>query len=153
MQVSEREMIFEQVSRDGLTKVASELLKFADSCRVWIFQGDMGAGKTTLIKELGKKLSVTDAMSSPTFSIVNEYWATEKQKVFHFDFYRIKNEAEAADIGVEDYFYSGNYCFIEWPDRIPNLLPDTYAIIKIETTDIDHRTISFTLHDREEKRI
>jgi len=148
MQVSEREILFDQVSKENLAEIADELFRLAGSCKVWIFQGDMGAGKTTLIKEIGKKLLVTDAMSSPTFSIVNEYWTEEKQKVYHFDFYRIKNEAEAIDMGIEDYFYSNSYCFIEWPDRIPNLLPDTYAIIRIETTDIQHRTLSFSIHGR-----
>ncbi len=153
MQVREQEVIFEQVTKEGLVKVASKLLTLAGSHKVWLFLGDMGAGKTTLIKEIGKQLQVTDAMSSPTFSIVNEYRTSDKKQVYHFDFYRIKNETEAVEIGIEDYFYSGKYCFIEWPEKIPNLLPDVYAIIKIETTDINHRTLSFSIHGREEKRI
>jgi tRNA threonylcarbamoyladenosine biosynthesis protein TsaE len=153
MQVRERDVVFEQVSKEGLAKVAEKLLALAGDCRVWLFVGDMGAGKTTFIKELGKLLLVTDGMSSPTFSIVNEYWTTNKEKVFHFDFYRIKNETEAVEIGIEDYFYSGCYCFIEWPEKIPNLLPDVYAVIKIETTNNNHRTLSFSIHGREEKRI
>jgi tRNA threonylcarbamoyladenosine biosynthesis protein TsaE len=153
MQLREHEVIFEKVSKEGLTGVANELFTLAGDCKVWLFLGDMGAGKTTLIKEIGKWLGVTDAMSSPTFSIVNEYWTKDKKQVYHFDFYRIKNEIEAVEIGIEDYFYSGNYCFIEWPEKIPNLLPDVHAIIKIETTDNHHRTLSFSIHDREEKRI
>jgi tRNA threonylcarbamoyladenosine biosynthesis protein TsaE len=153
MQVSEREIVFEKVSLEKLAGVADELLSLAGPCKVWVFQGEMGAGKTTLIKEIGKKLHVVDTMSSPTFAIINEYYTEEKLQVFHFDFYRIKSEREAIEMGAEDYFYSNSYCFIEWPERIPTLLPDTYAIIKIEATDTHQRKLSFSIHDREEKRI
>lgn len=153
MQVSDLPIVFGELTIDRLPFVASELLRIGSTAKVWVFVGDMGAGKTTLIKELCKKLDVVDAMSSPTFSIVNEYWTKDKAKIFHFDFYRIKKEEEAIDIGVEDYFYSGSYCFIEWAERIPSLLPDQYNIVTLQTTDINHRTLSLTIHGREEKRI
>lgn len=100
--------------------------------KVILFHGTMGVGKTTLIKALAKELGVTDSTSSPTFSIVNEYQAEDNQTVFHFDMYRLKSEIEALDMGIDDYLYSGNWCFIEWAEKIPNLLPDTYSTIHLE---------------------
>ena len=94
-----------------------------------LFYGQMGVGKTTLIKELCKSLGVLDNISSPTFSLVNEYQTAKNDKVYHFDFYRIEDEEEAYDIGIEDYFDSKNWCFVEWPENIVNLLPiDTNAL-------------------------
>jgi tRNA threonylcarbamoyladenosine biosynthesis protein TsaE len=90
-------------------------------------------------------------MSSPTFSIVNEYQLTEDKKIFHFDFYRIKKETEAYDIGTEEYFDSGHYCFVEWSEKIPSLLPLQYADVLITINDNTHRTIAFSTHDGEEK--
>ncbi len=100
--------------------------------KVILFNGEMGAGKTTLIKQLCKTLGVSDATSSPTFSLVNEYQTTNNQTVYHFDFYRIKNETEALDMGIDDYLYSGNWCFIEWSEKIPNLIPEAHSVISIE---------------------
>jgi len=91
----------------------------------------MGAGKTTLIKAVCEALGVKDTISSPTFSIVNEYRAADGKKIYHFDFYRIKSENEAYDMGYEDYFYSGAYCFIEWPEKIASLLPPGAAQVTI----------------------
>lgn len=129
-----------------LPMVAAALLKAESHNKVWLFVGDMGAGKTTLIKEICKQVGVKDAMSSPTFSIINEYETATGQKVFHFDFYRIKKEEEAIHIGTEDYFYSGNYCFVEWPERVTSLIPDQYSVIKIESVDSKTRTISMKRH-------
>jgi tRNA threonylcarbamoyladenosine biosynthesis protein TsaE len=92
----------------------------------------MGVGKTTLIKQMCKTLGVKSATSSPTFSLVNEYEIAINQLVYHFDFYRLKTEMEALDMGADDYFYSGNWCFIEWAEKIPNLIPDLHSIITIE---------------------
>ena len=100
--------------------------------KVILFHGEMGVGKTTLIKQLCKELGVLDATSSPTFSLVNEYETTNNQIVYHFDFYRLKNEMEALDMGADDYFYSGNWCFIEWAEKIPNLIPEHHSVITIE---------------------
>jgi tRNA threonylcarbamoyladenosine biosynthesis protein TsaE len=93
------------------------------SNRVLLFFGEMGVGKTTLIKEICKSLHSDDVISSPTFSLVNEYRTQYDEPIYHFDFYRIDSEEEALDIGVEDYFYSGDWCLIEWPNNIENLLP------------------------------
>ena len=100
--------------------------------KVILFNGEMGVGKTTLIKQLCKNLGVQEATSSPTFSLVNEYQITNNQFVYHFDVYRLKTESEALDMGIEEYFYSGNWCFIEWSEKIPNLIPDEHSKINIE---------------------
>ena len=123
------EIIVNDISE--LTKAANALLKAYTEEKIFAFHGEMGAGKTTFIKEICKILNVTDVASSPTFSIVNEYKTAEGKKAFHFDFYRIKNEAEAYDLGYEDYFYSGNYCFIEWPEKIENLIPENCVKVNI----------------------
>jgi tRNA threonylcarbamoyladenosine biosynthesis protein TsaE len=101
-----------------------------------LFEAEMGVGKTTFIKEISKVLGVKDAMSSPTYSIVNEYhW--EKGKIFHFDLYRVKSVIECLDIGMDEYLNSGNYCFIEWPEIAKPLYPENYIVIKITTENQD----------------
>lgn len=141
---------YEKVSLDGLGGVAKELLRLGANIKVWLFYGEMGSGKTTLIKVLCSLLKVEDLVSSPTFAIVNEY-RSGAGKVFHFDFYRIRNEAEAYEIGTEEYFYSGEYCFIEWPEKIPSILPLAYVSITIRADDKEHRTIAISIHDGEEE--
>ena len=101
----------------------------------------MGAGKTTFIKQFCKTLGVTEATSSPTFSLVNEYQTTDNQTVYHFDFYRLKDEHEALDMGADDYFYSGNWCFIEWAENVPNLIPDEHSVITIEVLEDGKRLL------------
>ncbi|GAA4783505.1 tRNA (adenosine(37)-N6)-threonylcarbamoyltransferase complex ATPase subunit type 1 TsaE [Olivibacter ginsenosidimutans] len=113
-----------------LPEVAEQLLHFIGNDRVVLFFAPMGAGKTTLINALCQQLQTYDQPSSPTFAIVNEY-TYPKGKIYHFDCYRLKYEHEALDLGYEDYFFSGNYCFIEWPEKIPNLLPDDVTSIRI----------------------
>jgi tRNA threonylcarbamoyladenosine biosynthesis protein TsaE len=100
--------------------------------KVILFNGDMGVGKTTLIKSLVECLGVKNATSSPTYSIVNEYEGSDNKLVYHFDVYRIKSETEALDMGIDEYLYSGNWCFIEWAEKIPNLIPVEHSIIDIE---------------------
>jgi tRNA threonylcarbamoyladenosine biosynthesis protein TsaE len=117
-------------SINELRDAAKQLIEFGDKEKIFLFYGDMGAGKTTLIKSLCACLGVHETVTSPTFSIVNEYEG-EKTRVFHFDFYRLKNQSEALDMGYEEYFYSGNYCFIEWPGKIADLLPPHYIRIDI----------------------
>ena len=124
----------------NLTEVAALILENVSSKTI-LFYGDMGVGKTTLIKELAKKLKVTDTISSPTFSIVNEYEA-ENDKVYHFDFYRIEKETEALDIGVDEYFYSGNWVFVEWPEKIATLLPDDAAKVYLKNNNNGSRTLT-----------
>lgn len=118
-------------SLNQLEEVAKQIID-KNPNKVILFHGEMGVGKTTLIKQLCKTLGVIGATSSPTFSLVNEYQTTNNQIVYHFDFYRIKNETEALDMGVDDYLYSGNWCFIEWAENIPNLIPETHSTINIE---------------------
>ncbi len=98
------------------------------------FEGEMGAGKTTFIKEFVKALGTNDEVSSPTFSIVNEY-ETDKGKVYHFDFYRLNHEDEALDFGIEEYLYSNQYCLMEWPNKIANFIPDEHHTITLENVD------------------
>jgi len=114
-----------------LDRVASELLELGGEVPVWLFFGEMGVGKTTLIKKLCEQLGVAGIVQSPTFSIVNEYLSEAGKPIFHFDFYRLKNENEAYDIGVEEYFYSGNHCFVEWPEKIKSLWPSQYFEIRL----------------------
>jgi tRNA threonylcarbamoyladenosine biosynthesis protein TsaE len=112
--------------------------------KVILFHGEMGAGKTTFIKQLAKELGVTEATSSPTFSLVNEYHTTNNQIVYHFDFYRLKNETEALDMGVDEYLYSGHWCFIEWAENIPNLIPDSHSVITIKELTGGKRLITLS---------
>ncbi len=117
-----------------LDAVAAEINSALANENIIAFYGEMGAGKTTLITALCKQLGVTDRVSSPTFSIVNEYQTINKETIYHFDFYRINSEEEALDLGYENYFYSGDKCFIEWPEKIENLmqLPHTKISIKVD---------------------
>lgn len=125
-----------------LPNAARQLLDFSSGERVFLFEGPMGAGKTTFIKFICEELGVDDTASSPTYSIVNEYNSPLGQ-VFHFDFFRIKSEIEAYDLGFEEYAYSGNYCFIEWPERIESLWPRNYIKVIMET-DENLRTINLS---------
>lgn len=118
-----------------LPQIAKQILEITDKHRVYAFYGPMGAGKTTLIRELCKYLNISEEANSPSFAIINEYTMPNNDSVYHFDFYRIKNESEAFDLGYEDYFYSGNYCFIEWPEKIESLLPPDHVIITIEDVE------------------
>ena len=129
-----------------LANVAHELLAFANGDKFFIFEGEMAAGKTTFIKVFCEALGVKDVVSSPTFSIVNEYESISGL-IYHFDFYRLKNQQEAFDIGYEEYFYSGNYCLIEWPSKVEDLLPQTYIKVQITITGDEQRTFSFSRVD------
>ncbi len=137
-----------------LPETAKQILSFAGDKKIFCFYGELGAGKTTLIKTICKELGVTDAGSSPTFSLVNEYKihsspmspSTREKKeevIFHFDLYRLKNENEIFDIGYEDYIFSNNYCFIEWPEKIEHLLPHDHIKVRIEVKD-NQRIISLS---------
>jgi len=133
-------MQFNVKSIEELAGIAKQILSLANKERIFVFYGEMGAGKTTLINKICGELGVTEQTSSPTFSIVNEYKG-KIENIYHFDFYRIKNENEAFDLGYEDYFYSGCYCMIEWPEKIPNLIPDHYVQIKISVLGNTERLI------------
>ncbi|HEX7016386.1 MAG TPA: tRNA (adenosine(37)-N6)-threonylcarbamoyltransferase complex ATPase subunit type 1 TsaE [Cyclobacteriaceae bacterium] len=137
-----------RVDLEGLPALANTLIGVGAGIRVWLIFGEMGSGKTTLIKALCAALGVTHTVSSPSFSIVNEYPLGD-EKVYHFDFYRIRSEQEAYDIGTEEYFYSGAYCFVEWPEKIPSLIPARHVAVSITAGDYDERTIAISIHDGE----
>jgi tRNA threonylcarbamoyladenosine biosynthesis protein TsaE len=130
-------------SIDQLEEVAQKIIA-ENPNKVILFHGEMGVGKTTLIKQLCKTLGVTDATSSPTFSLVNEYQTTKNQTVYHFDFYRLNHETEALDMGIDDYLYSGNWCFIEWAEKIPNLIPEAHSVITIELLSDGKRSLELS---------
>jgi len=126
-----------------ISEVAESLLREVDS-RILLFYGEMGSGKTTIIKEIAAKLGVKDLTNSPTFSLVNEYVTGKGDRMYHFDFYRIEREEEAFDIGFEEYLDSGNWCLIEWPEKVENLLPLDSVVIRIDINPDDSRTIQLT---------
>ncbi|MDA0314790.1 MAG: tRNA (adenosine(37)-N6)-threonylcarbamoyltransferase complex ATPase subunit type 1 TsaE [Bacteroidetes bacterium] len=124
--------------------IAQQLIQVAGDEKVWIFRGEMGVGKTTLIKSLAKALQVEDLVSSPTFGIVNEYQTRADGLLFHFDFYRLDDPIEALDIGIEEYFYSGNYCWLEWAEKITPFLPERFFQIELTLASETGRIL--TLH-------
>lgn len=120
---------------DDLSLVARRIIEWLGGPTVLLFDGEMGAGKTTLISAICREMNIVDEVSSPTFSLVNEYHSIEGDSIFHFDLYRIEDEYEALDIGIEEYFDSNQFCFVEWPDRIPNLLPQKFSRVDIKVDD------------------
>ena len=126
---------------------ALDILRHAEPHRVFAFEGQMGAGKTTFIKHLCEQMRTTDVVNSPTFAIVNVYDVTQPYsgEVYHFDCYRLKDIREAMDFGAEEYLYSGNYCFIEWPDMIAPLLPDDTVYVHISVQADGNRRLTLTL--------
>ena len=133
-------------SLDKIDFIAEKLVKLFTRKTI-LFYGDMGAGKTTLINALIKALGSSDTATSPTFSIVNEY-KLPGDKVFHFDFYRIENIEEAYNFGIEDYFMTDNWLFMEWPERIDEILPKDYNSIKITTLENQSRSLKLTINSR-----
>ena len=133
-------MEFKAKKVEDLSSIVQQLLPQI-KYDVILFYGDMGAGKTTLIKEILKQLGSKDEVSSPTYALVNEY-QTPRGTVYHFDFYRINSESEAYDMGWEEYAWSGNLCLVEWPERISSLFPENYHTLHIQNQD-NVRTITF----------
>ena len=132
-----QEVTFEINNIEELSKVSDLLISWRDKSNIVAFYGNMGAGKTTLIKNLCSKLGVQDEVNSPTFALVNEYQTDTLDSVFHFDFYRIKSLEEVFDIGYEDYFYGGSLCLLEWPELIDPLMPEHFIKVEITLGDTD----------------
>ena len=128
---------------DAIAEAAKKFVAAMGNRKVFAFYGKMGAGKTTFIKAVCEELGVEDVINSPTFAIVNEYVDGRGEPIYHFDFYRIKNQQEVLNIGYEDYVYSGNVCFMEWPELIENLLPDDAVKVTIEEEMDGSRKVSF----------
>ncbi|MDV7188353.1 tRNA (adenosine(37)-N6)-threonylcarbamoyltransferase complex ATPase subunit type 1 TsaE [Lutibacter sp. TH_r2] len=132
------------VKNYGLNEIADVAKEVISNSKhkILLFFGEMGVGKTTLIKEIVKQLGVNDNVNSPTFSLVNEYLSENGEAVYHFDFYRINDENEAMDMGIEEYFYSNNWCLVEWPNKIENLLPLESVNVTITINSNQQRTIT-----------
>ena len=134
-------------SLEEIDRVAAQLIAFGRDIKVWLFEGEMGAGKTTLIKEICAQFGVDDNVNSPTFSIVNEYQNGQGEVFYHFDFYRIKDENEATEIGAAEYFDSGAYCFVEWPSKVENILPEQVLKVVITVTGKTSRKIELSQYE------
>lgn len=136
-------MTFEIGNKKELTVAAERIIEFAKDERIWLLNGSMGAGKTTLSKVIAQQLGVIDTVQSPTFSIVNEYMTEEGETIYHFDFYRLEEAEEALNIGVEEYFYSGSICLIEWAEKVEPYLPDQF--LSIDIVDLGNEKRRYTL--------
>ena len=132
-----------KATEEQLDQVTEAILKAHPEERVFGFYGEMGAGKTTLIKALCRSLGVRDVTSSPTFAIINEYWTEAGEPLYHFDFYRIDEPADATRVGFEEYLYSGHYCFIEWTEKVEEILQGDFVPITIERVDDDTRLFKY----------
>lgn len=140
------EIICQDLSQ--LPQVAKALIEYGQGETIWLFEGQMGAGKTTLIKEICQQLGVQEAVHSPTYAIVNEYLAVEDKKIYHFDFYRLRHEEEAFDIGYEEYFYApDSLCFVEWASRISHLIPKKHIQINITVENSHQRLLQLSKHE------
>ncbi|HKL08878.1 MAG TPA: tRNA (adenosine(37)-N6)-threonylcarbamoyltransferase complex ATPase subunit type 1 TsaE [Bacteroidales bacterium] len=129
-------------SLSDLNVVAEKFLRLIQNKKVIAFFGSMGVGKTTFIKALCNELGVVEIVTSPTFALINEYQTSNGNTIYHFDFYRIEKIEEVFDFGYEDYFYSGNYCFIEWPDKVAEILPDHIVFVQMVENEDGSRTIN-----------
>ena len=130
---------------NGIDKAAEEFLDIIPQPRVLAFIGEMGAGKTTFIKAVCKALGTIDTVNSPTFAIINEYETENKKPIFHFDLYRLEQPEEVLDIGFEDYLFSGNWCFIEWPKIAERYLPEQHVKVEIKEIESGKRQVSIDI--------
>lgn len=128
-----------------LEQAAKKLIDYFSDQKIFAFYGKMGVGKTAFIQAICRYLGSADNITSPTFALINEYFDANHQSIYHMDFYRIKNLEEVFDLGYEDYFYSGNYCLIEWPEKIEPLLPGRFVEVRIELGAGGERYISFQI--------
>ena len=136
---------FDIQSVDELGEVAEQIVELCKSNRLFVVDGEMGAGKTTLIAEVCKRLEIEDEPSSPTYSIVNTYYSPTHGKINHFDFYRLQDETEAMESGLDELLYSDAINFLEWSEKIANLLPQNYVRVTIKTAGDNRRTIKITV--------
>ncbi len=134
------ELILESTELLSMPEAAQKILQQFDNVRIFVLSGNLGAGKTTLIKELCQQIGYSGNVSSPTFSIINEY-GTDKKTIYHMDLYRLEDIHEALEIGIEEYLYSGSYCFIEWAEVIIPILPLPFVVIEINTVSECSRNI------------
>ncbi len=130
-----------------LPDIAKQIIEYCGAHKIWLIRGDMGAGKTTLTKAICEALGVKDNISSPTFSLVHEYLSGENEEIYHFDFYRVESEMEAVEMGCDEYFYSKNLCLIEWPEKIPSLIPPQNVEISIKLLGENQREIHLIKND------
>ncbi|MCH5228684.1 MAG: tRNA (adenosine(37)-N6)-threonylcarbamoyltransferase complex ATPase subunit type 1 TsaE [Muribaculaceae bacterium] len=128
---------------ENLSEAAKKFIDTIGDDRIFLFEGEMGSGKTTFITEVCKQLGATDHLGSPTFSLVNEYNDAEGNPVYHFDLYRIESPREALEMGAEEYFDSGEFCFVEWPDRLENIVPENARIVTIKVNEDGSRVLGF----------
>ena len=138
-------MIIELKTIDYLPFAAKTFLEETDNRKIFAFEGQMGVGKTTFIVSLLKAMGIEDIEGSPTYSLVNSYGSFAFGKIHHFDLYRLNSEEEAFDIGIEEMLYGGDYCFIEWPQKIENLLPENTIWVRIRNNEQNERTISIEM--------
>ena len=131
-------------SRKHLRSAAKKIIEYTKGKRLLAFSGPMGAGKTTIIKAVCRALGAEDTVSSPTFTLVNEYETVSGEILYHIDFYRIKKKEEVLDFGIEEYFFSGSYCLMEWPELIGEILPGETVKISITVDDKEQRILDFS---------
>jgi tRNA threonylcarbamoyladenosine biosynthesis protein TsaE len=124
-----------------LPEIVSDIIDFTGDCRIILFEGELGSGKTTIIKSICNHLNVIDNVSSPSFSIINQYLTDGGLTIYHFDFFRIKSVEEALDIGTEEYFYSGDLCLIEWPSKVESLIPGNHVLVNIDVEANESRVL------------
>jgi len=144
-------MLISTTSMADLRQAATDILNFKGETSVLVFEGEMGSGKTTLIKALCEVANVQDVVTSPTFSIVNHYYSDTIGDIYHFDFYRIEDETEALDIGIEEYLYSGQWSFIEWPDRISSYIPNKTDSIQLKRDENGLRTLILSANNQKRR--
>jgi len=129
---------------NDLTEIAAAISDEYKEDQIFAFYGKMGSGKTTLIKEICQQKGVTGNIASPTFAIINEYITDKKEILYHFDFYRIEQEEEVYDVGIDDYFYQNAWCLVEWPNKIPNIIPEESITINIQKNSDETRTLEIS---------
>lgn len=129
-----------------LDKTVATVFEYGKKNKVWLLKGEIGAGKTTFVHSLARQLGVTDTVNSPSYAIINEYRTVDDREFYHFDFFRIKSSAEAIETGFLDYMESGNYCFIEWPEKVESLIPTTFTEVRIHVTGREERIFKVNLH-------